>query len=287
MTAIPSDSIVSSLSTGGSHTSSITTVQFRKWNPNINGLCDNLNAGDYVCTSAPGGSYVPPAVSNTNANAATLQRGGGDGSNLGAPTNSTVPTNTTVPPSSSSSGSGSPAPSPTQQGISSSCTKYDQAKKGDYCTTFAQKNGISPIQLYALNGALGSAGQNCATDFWSGYYYCVAGRSTASAAGGTVSTPAPVDVSKSTAMPPTLDAAAPTSTASSTTSGPVPTQSGIASPCARYAEAHTGDTCASFAKANGITPADLYGRNSVLGRNGEKCETEFWVGYDYCVGGTD
>lgn len=266
------------------------------WNPNINGLCDSLNQGDYVCISAPGGSYVPPPVSNTDSNASALQRGGGDGSDIGASgnstapfSNSTVPTNATVSPSSGSSGSGPVAPSPTQKGISTSCTKYGQAKKGDYCTTFAQEHNITPTQLYALNSALGDAGKNCGTAFWSGYYYCVSS-SDASAAGGSNPTYTNTALSATDAAPtPTITTSDPTSTPTSggNPATPSPTQSGIASPCAKYAQAHAGDTCSSFAAANDITPADLYTRNSALGNNGGNCDTKFWGGYYYCVGGTD
>ncbi|KAF6219690.1 hypothetical protein HO133_004159 [Letharia lupina] len=291
-----SDSIASSLSTAGLNTSPVSTVQFRNWNPNINGLCDNLNTGDYVCTSAPGGSYVPPPVSNTNSNASALQRGGGDGSDTGAPSNptapfsnSTLPTNTVVSPSSGSSGSGSAAPSPTQKGISASCAKYSQAKKGDYCSTFAQEHNIASAQFYALNSALGDAGKSCDAAFWSGYYYCV-GSSDASAAGGNNPTSVTTALSAIDAAPVTTTTtsdSAPTPATGGDPATPSPTQSGIASPCAKYAQAHAGDTCSSFATANQITPADLYSRNGALGENGENCETKFWAGYFYCVGGTD
>ena len=275
------------------------------WNPNINGLCDNLNAGDYICISAPGGSYIPPPIQNTNSNASALERGGGDGSNTVGSSNSTAPfSNSTAPTNTSSPSSGTPAggkpaaPSPTQKGISASCTKYNQAKKGDYCSTFAQENNITPNQLYALNNVLGDMGKNCDTAFWSGYYYCVS--STASSAAGDnestgITTAQPVietalavaSTTITTTTTTTTCDPTPTPVSGSNPASPSPTQSGIASPCARYAQAHTGDTCASFATANQIAPADLYSRNSALGKNGENCETQFWGGYYYCVGGTD
>ena len=288
--------------------SPIITIQVLNWNPNINGLCDNLNGGNYICISAPGGSYIPPSIPNSNTNTSALEHRGGDESstvgsnNSTAPfSNSTVPTNTTSSPfpGTPGGGSGPAAPSPTQKGISASCTKYDQAKKGDYCLTLAQENNITPYQLYALNNALGDAGRDCNTAFWTGYYYCVSSTDT-SVAGGDEST------GVTTAQPVIETALAVarttiiTTTATTTTCDPTstqvsnsnpaslsPTQSGIASPCARYAQAHKGGTCASFASANQITPADLYCRNGALGTNGENFETKFWGGYYYCVGGTD
>ena len=158
-----------------------------------------------------------------------------------------------------------------------------------------------------MNSALGDAGENCNTAFWSGYYYCV-GSDEASAAG--VSVPTTTIISFSTieatayttvsTIVSTIDVA-PTSTSTTSTaaavpvptpsnaggSTPSPTQSGIASLCAKYAQAHSGNTCSSFAAANQIAPADLYSRNTVLGAQGENCATKFWAGFYYCVGGTD
>lgn len=304
-----------------SSANSITTLQFGNWNPNINGLCDKLLEGDYVCTGAPGGSYVPPPVMNAPTNA-TAQQPGGSGAGVSNNStalyqNSTTPTNTTPSPPSGSSGSGPAAPSPIQKGISTSCAKYSQAKQGDYCSTFAQANNISPAQLYTLNEALGNAGENCNTAFWSGYYCCVASSaaptlatqsSTADSVPTSTSTTtlSPIVRAISTVMSTivsTVDATAPcTSTSTSTsTPNPIPTpviannaaalptpmQQGVSSLCAKYAQAQQGDTCASFAAANGIQPMDLYERNTALGTQGENCGTQFWGGYYYCVGGTD
>lgn len=131
-----------------SSSNTISTPQFRNWNPNINGLCDSLQEGDYVCIGAPGGSYIPPPVSNTSTDASAEQRGGSD---TGASTNTTAPfrnstaaTNTASSPPSKSPSSASVAPSPTQKGISTTCTNYSQAKHGDFCSTFAQANNITP-----------------------------------------------------------------------------------------------------------------------------------------------
>ena len=134
-------------------------------------------------------------------------------------------------------------------------------------------------------------GKNCDTAFWSGYYYCVSSTN-ASPAGGNESTGI-------TTAQPVIETALPlasntvTTTTCDPSSTPVsgsdsasssPTQSGVVS---SIRSNHTGDTCASFAAANQITPADLYSRNGALGKNGDNCETEFWGGNYYCVGGTD
>jgi hypothetical protein len=66
-----SDTIASSLN--------VTTVQFQTWNPNVIGLCDALQTGQYVCKSPPGvtGTYTlaPPPL-GTDADAGNQQRGG-------------------------------------------------------------------------------------------------------------------------------------------------------------------------------------------------------------------
>ncbi|ORY11047.1 hypothetical protein BCR34DRAFT_614845 [Clohesyomyces aquaticus] len=65
------------------------------------------------------------------------------------------------------------APGPTQSGISSSCNKFAQAQSGDGCSVFAQRNNISPTQLYTWNPVLGSGGENCANSLWAQEWYCV------------------------------------------------------------------------------------------------------------------
>lgn len=55
----------------------------------------------------------------------------------------------------------------------SSCNKFAIANSGDYCSIFAQNNGITTAQLYEWNAVLASDASGCDTQFWSGYYYCV------------------------------------------------------------------------------------------------------------------
>ncbi len=117
------------------------------------------------------------------------------------------------------------------------------AVSGDACATFASNNGITPAQLYAWNSVLGANGAYCASSFWAEEYYCVgvsSGSSTTTITPGT-----------STAV-----------------TAPGPTQTGITSSCNKYAMAASGDTCAAFASAHGITAAQLYAWNTVLGTNG-------------------
>ena len=145
-----------------------------------------------------------------------------------------------------------------QSGIVSNCDKYAKTSSGDTCQSFAAKQGIGTDQLYTWNKQLGAQGQNCASEFWADYYYCVDAPTTMTSTGaGSTTTPAPV---------------------------PSPTQSGIVSNCNKYFQAHSGDTCETFAQANAITANQLYAWNTQLGAHGENCNTLFWAEEYYCIG---
>ncbi|KAH8680676.1 hypothetical protein BX600DRAFT_444897 [Xylariales sp. PMI_506] len=157
---------------------------------------------------------------------------------------------------SSSSTSSTSLPYPTQSGIISTCNKFNNAVSGDYCSKFAADNGITTAELYAWNTILGPNGENCATLFEAGVDYCIGVSSTVTTS----------------------------VTTSATTSLPYPTQSGIISTCNKYNNAVSGDYCSEFASNNGITTAQLYAWNPILGPNGENCATLFQANVDYCVG---
>ena len=327
---VRSDAFVTTISTSENN---VTTTQFLSWNPNFIGLCDNTTA-QYVCGGAPGGTYKSPLASNTTTNAGSQQRGGGDGSGTatgsggvgGSARNSTI-----VKP-------GGTAPNPTQSGISSSCTQYAKAQSGDGCYSFSQLFEITQQALELWNPILGPTGENCTTEFFAGYWYCigVTGPSTVLTTpivSPTASaTPSPVQpgidpectkyseavsgddctsfASENSITPgqfyswnPALGTGgtscgsafwanyyycvgAPGSSPTSTfgAAAPGPTQSGVTSSCNQYAEAVSGDTCFGFAQEHGITTADLYAWNAVLGPNGANCNTELFVGYYYCIG---
>jgi LysM repeat protein len=76
----------------------------------------------------------------------------------------------------------------------------------------------------------------------------------------------------------------PTVTVPAGGAAPSPTQSGIIAGCVLYSNASVGDSCDLFSQEHGITSDDLFAWNSVLGADGAYCQTEFWVGYFYCIG---
>ncbi|PVH83798.1 carbohydrate-binding module family 50 protein [Cadophora sp. DSE1049] len=136
-----SDEFAQSISTPSQN---ITTTQLLTWNPNLIGLCTNTT-DQYVCTNAPGGTYIPPDVSNTTTSASDQQRGGGNGE----------------------------TPSPVQSGIPATCTEYAMAQSGDGCSSFSTLYDITLQALVSWNAVLGVAGANCTTLFWAGDYYCI------------------------------------------------------------------------------------------------------------------
>lgn len=48
--------------------------------------------------------------------------------------------------------------------------------------------------------------------------------------------------------------------------------------------AQSGEWCAIFAERNGISLANLYAWNTVLGAGGENCGNMFWANTYYCIG---
>ncbi|KAF2147915.1 carbohydrate-binding module family 18 protein [Myriangium duriaei CBS 260.36] len=224
--------------------SNITVQQLVQYNPHFQGTCDDVPQ-QYVCITPPGGAYIPPPVSSTT-NATQQQRGGGDGSSSVGSGNPAV----TI-------AAGALAPSPTQSGIIANCRVYSNASVGDGCSSFSEEHGINPGDLFAWNSVLGAGGKYCLTQFWLGYWYCIGTDATTTT---TPSLPSP------TGQP-----------------APGPTQSGIIATCDRYAVAAAGDGCDSFAAKEGITTAQLYAWNPVLGSNGENCLSSFWAKEYYCV----
>ncbi|KAI9642412.1 hypothetical protein NHQ30_009217 [Ciborinia camelliae] len=81
---------------------------------------------------------------------------------------------TTTTPTSATTTTATSVPSPTQEGNAvTNCNKYAQAKDGDSCDIFAERNNVSLQQLYTWNLVLKSDGSGCAGSFWAIYWYCV------------------------------------------------------------------------------------------------------------------
>ncbi|KAL9038502.1 MAG: hypothetical protein Q9180_003096 [Flavoplaca navasiana] len=61
----------------------------------------------------------------------------------------------------------------TQVGIATNCNKFTYASTGDTCDQVSGNFSISRSQLATWNPVLGPNGQNCSTQFWAQYSYCV------------------------------------------------------------------------------------------------------------------
>lgn len=121
----------------------LSDALFKQFNPAVNSDCSGLWATYAYCIGTTNQNPAPSSTSTTT---------------------STSPTSST---------SGVAVPSPTQvNSIAAKCNKYAQAASGSYCSAFATTNRISTTDLYSWNSVLGSLGENCNTQFWSGYYYC-------------------------------------------------------------------------------------------------------------------
>ncbi|KAI1458827.1 hypothetical protein F4805DRAFT_114666 [Annulohypoxylon moriforme] len=94
--------------------------------------------------------------------------GSGSSSSASSSTSPSKTSSSSKPPSTTTS-----LPFPTQSGIIATCNKFNDAKKGDYCSKFASDNNITTQQLYAWNPVLGANGENCDTQFQAGVDYCV------------------------------------------------------------------------------------------------------------------
>lgn len=68
---------------------------------------------------------------------------------------------------------------------------------------------------------------------------------------------------------------------------PSPIQSGVISNCNQYLKTNPGGAkCSVFAERAGVSLAQLYAWNSILGPNGENCASKFVGDTYYCVGVT-
>lgn len=146
-------------------------------------------------------------------------------------------TTTKLPPTSTTSS----GPSlPTQSGIIVSCNKYKGAVAGDYCSKFAQDNGLSTDQLYAWNMILGNGGSACNTQFQAGYDYCVRDHPSFTQFCSNLETQ--IGISTTTTS---------STSATAKSAPPIPTQSGLVPNCAKIVVAQKGDYCYAFAQNNG------------------------------------
>ncbi|EUC34225.1 carbohydrate-binding module family 50 protein [Bipolaris victoriae FI3] len=161
-----------------------------------------------------------------------------------------------------------PKPTNTQAGQPASCNKWHTTGDGASCWAIITDSGVAASDFYAWNPVLGSQGENCGTQIWPGYSYCIG-------------------VSAVAAPTPTASASRTSTTSAPSTTGPAKpseTQAGIVGNCNKFVRAGDGDGCWKLANDAGIESALFYKWNPVVGANGENCGTQIWPGYYYCVG---
>ncbi|KAH8692157.1 LysM domain protein [Talaromyces proteolyticus] len=221
-----------------------TLAQFYTWNPAVKTDCSDLEAGYYACI----------------------------GISLGQSTTSVITTATAT--STSTSG-----PIPTQTGITNKCDKYYQVVSGDTCAGIASNYDISLSQFYDWNPAVG----NSCTDLLAGYYVCVGvvGMSLQKRSKRRKRNAEDKERTRKNYFigQPTYSQTMTTATA--TSAGPLPTQSGIISSCTSYYQAKTGDTCSSIVTGHYsyLTVDEFEKWNPAVGTN---CGN-LLPGYYYCV----
>ncbi|KAK6438099.1 hypothetical protein LTR95_005702 [Oleoguttula sp. CCFEE 5521] len=281
----------------------LTKASFSGWNAAIDNDCSNFVVGDAYCLDSPAGKCAPSTIPGMQLPQATFA------------TASVLPT----APSSTSKPSSTAAPSPTPSGIVSTCTTYAKSYSGSSCQGFATNNNVSLACLYAWNSIFGSHGENCTTQFQANTYYCTAVSGPKPAPGpvqtGVVDTCVQYGLTNTgascsafaTRMNITLAQLYAWNTVLGTdgancqskflsneyyciavASAPAdpyqPRQDGTISTCNKFTKSNPDGYCTAFAPNNGISLAQLYAWNPVLGYQGQYCSTKFLGSEYYCTG---
>ncbi|KAH8899923.1 hypothetical protein GQ53DRAFT_790479 [Thozetella sp. PMI_491] len=161
--------------------------------------------------------------------------------------------------------------------VSAECTwLYPATSNTNTCTTISKVWGMSVAQFQYMNPTVDCSqnlvvGQNYCLE-WDGGLPTVTSSSSSAAAATTTSKPT------STAASSTTFKTSTTTTAGS--SGPSPTQDGIAANCNNYYKADGSIFCYDIAAKYGISLDNFYAWNPAVGTN---CGA-LWSGYYYCVG---
>ncbi|KAG9188890.1 hypothetical protein G6011_07595 [Alternaria panax] len=149
----------------------------------------------------------------------------------GSPTSTASPS-TSVPASATMTTI--PKPTNTQAGQPSNCNKWFEAGDGAGCWSIYNDAGIEASQFYEWNPILRATGENCGTQIWPEYSYCVG-------------------ISASSAPPATTATATDSSPAK-----PTATQSGLTATCNKFVQARDGDGCWKLANDAGIDLSLFY-----------------------------
>ncbi|KAF1936676.1 hypothetical protein EJ02DRAFT_479394 [Clathrospora elynae] len=128
----------------------ITIAQLFKWNPAVGADCSNLWLGYQYCVST---DAVPTDIASSTDTPTTTP--------TPTPTKTTSATPSPTAPS---------APGPTHPGTVENCDEWHVVGDSDTCWSITQEHGITLDQFYKWNPAIQN---DCGTNFWPTYAYCV------------------------------------------------------------------------------------------------------------------
>lgn len=251
------------------------TCQLLSWNPTIHANCDNLGSmvGRSICVSPPGSTEWDAAPSITSRSSTVT---------FVVPSTSfgTIPAQTAVPNRTTSYFVNTLLPNITTIAMTANATAESLlAQRTGYCP-FNSSDYTAGLTIYDMPG-------NC-SDLLEPYCFPDpdAPILTSTTFPASCSPAAALNISDTTsvgsAATSTVGSTAASNTASSTSSTGAPTQTGIASNCARYYTVQSGDSCQGIVDkyAGAFTLSDFYAWNPAVGSG---CSS-LWVGYAVCVG---
>ncbi|KAK4441924.1 LysM domain-containing protein [Podospora aff. communis PSN243] len=152
------------------------------------------------------------------------------------------------------------APAPTHPNIDERCNHWHVVQSSDDCGVVTALYSITLATFLELNPDVNN---DCTTNFWGGYAYCVS----ISLLPSSTAPASPSSTIASTTVPPT--------------SPPGPTHTGSPPNCNAWHVVVAGQDCDVVPAVYGITRAQFLEWNTAIDT---LCTTNFWVGYSYCVG---
>ncbi|KAI0888396.1 uncharacterized protein GGS22DRAFT_155744 [Annulohypoxylon maeteangense] len=164
--------------------------------------------------------------------------------------------------------------------LPSACT-LKQVSEGDTCDSLSKALSTSTLNVtITLFQSWNPNIIGLCDSLLTGQYIC------SSPPGGAFTLPAPINGTNTDASSQNRGGQGPVGVVPTTNStAAAPTQAGIDKQCTKFAYASSGDTCYGFTQTFKISMANLTTWNPVLGYpDGANCSTQFWLGYDYCVG---
>ncbi|KJZ70860.1 hypothetical protein HIM_09725 [Hirsutella minnesotensis 3608] len=151
-------------------------------------------------------------------------------------------------------------PAATQPGSAANCNRWHVVESGSSCDGVERQYHISHSQFLSWNPAVS---EDCITNFWPKYAYCVG-------VGEIIPSATRKDVTSTTRA----------STETLHGKPPAPTFAGTPSNCITWHVVRSGETCSLIAEFWAIPEDTFFQLNPDVSRD---CTTNFWTGYAYCI----